>query len=495
MIVTVADIMKLEQLKNSPVKAGFEGLGNAVSAITIIEAPDIADWIYGGEILLTTLYGVTQANLPLKEYFEKLAQKGISAIMVKTGRMLQELPTELISVGNAYNIPVIELQLEVRYVDLINSGTRLIIDSQEQKLSYYMDIQRKLTKLMISGASVEEIIKYLEGKVHAKLTVLDEHHTELFYKAAPHVQSQETDASLTVPITCFGKTQGYLQALSAEAFSEEQCVVLKNAADIIAMEFMKRHYIAEIEQKYANDFMDELLSGNIDLPHVHEKIKLYEIDKQNCFMIAVVQAAQTTEQAKAISEEIFQLYNNRPGYLCRVRRDSITILWHGSQKEKNQAVQRFADGMKTNKTLLHCGVSSYGSKMQEIGKLQSEALSALNYAKLFGADIVNFGDMGVLKLFSRFSSREELAEMIPDCIRLLQEHDRSGGSAYLQTLDVVVECNYNLSLSAKKLYVHYKTMLHRAQRICEVGKISFESSHDRLQLEIGLKLLKLLREF
>lgn len=489
-MVTVADIMKLELLKDSPVKAGFAGLGNTVSAITIIEAPDIADWIYGGEILLTTLYGATQAKVPLGEFFEKLAQKGVSAIMVKTGRMLDQLPPEVLGVGEAYGIPIIELQLEVRYVDLINSGTRLLLDSQEQKLVYYMDIQRKLTKLMISGASVEEIIGYLEQKVHAKLSVLDAQHIELFHKAAPSAAIEESDALLTVPINCFGKTQGYLQAISTEPLSEEQCVVLKNAADIIAMEFMKRHYIAEIEQKYADDFMDELLSGNTELPHICEKIRRYGLDRHNCLVVAVVQGGE-----QGIDEQALTLLGKLPNCLCRVRSDSITVLWHGSQKQKAAAMGQITEALQACKALLHCGISTHGGKISEIGRLQSEALSALNYAKLFGAGIVKFGDMGVLKHFSRFSSREELVEMIPHCIRLLQEQDRSGGTSYLQTLEVIVECNYNLSLSAKKLYVHYKTILHRAQRICELGRISFESSHDRLQLEIGLKLHKLLKEY
>ncbi len=492
MIVTVADIMKLDLLKTSPVKAGFNGLGKQVTAITIIEAPDIAEWIYGGEILLTTLYSATQAKLPLKEYFEQLAQRGVSAIMVKTGRAIDQLPPELISVGNRYNIPIIELQLEVRYIDIINSGTRLLLDSSEQKLSYYMDIQRELTKLMISGTSVEEIIEYLEQKVHAKLSVLDEHHIELFQNTTTYTEKTASPAMMTVPISCFGKTQGYLQATSESLLSEEQCVILNNAADIIAMEFMKRHYIAEIEQKYANDFIDELLSGNVDLAHISEKLKLYGLRIDDNFVVAILQPAHGQAQPKAAMEQISKIFTNNPSWLCRVRSDSLTLLWHGSVEEKPTATTWAIDQLEPYRSQLYCGISNANTGISNIGKLQKEALDALNYAKLFETSIVDSNDLGVLKLFSRFSSREELWEMIPNCIKQLIEHDKANNTAYLHTLDVIIHSNYNLSLSAKKLYLHYKTILHRSQRISELGNISFESSHDRLQLEIGLKLYSLL---
>ena len=50
-ILTVADILKLDVLKNVSLCAGTGGLAKAVTGITTAEDPDLLQWLSGGKLL------------------------------------------------------------------------------------------------------------------------------------------------------------------------------------------------------------------------------------------------------------------------------------------------------------------------------------------------------------------------------------------------------------------------------------------------------------
>ena len=70
--LTVADILQLDILKNVTICAGAAGLSHFVTGITTAEDPDLIQWLTGGEILLTSLYGAVTGPLSFKEYIDAL---------------------------------------------------------------------------------------------------------------------------------------------------------------------------------------------------------------------------------------------------------------------------------------------------------------------------------------------------------------------------------------------------------------------------------------
>ena len=58
MPVTVGQILQLPVLKDARLLAGEEGLDRRVTSVTVGEVPDIADWLSGGEMVLSTMFAV-----------------------------------------------------------------------------------------------------------------------------------------------------------------------------------------------------------------------------------------------------------------------------------------------------------------------------------------------------------------------------------------------------------------------------------------------------
>ncbi len=75
----VADLLKLPLFEDARLMCGKKGLENPITGINIIEAPDVAQWIQGGEVLLTNLYSL-KALEPLPAFVKALAKKGLGAL-------------------------------------------------------------------------------------------------------------------------------------------------------------------------------------------------------------------------------------------------------------------------------------------------------------------------------------------------------------------------------------------------------------------------------
>ena len=89
---SVKDLLALSSLKNAIVLSGKQYLHKIVKGSTIMEAPDITDWLNGGELILTSLYPILSFNeKEQREFIGKLADKDISALIIKTHRFVKEI--------------------------------------------------------------------------------------------------------------------------------------------------------------------------------------------------------------------------------------------------------------------------------------------------------------------------------------------------------------------------------------------------------------------
>ena len=58
MPVTVKDVLQMECLSQARLVAGERGLDREVYWITVGEEPDLPEWVFGGELILSTLFAV-----------------------------------------------------------------------------------------------------------------------------------------------------------------------------------------------------------------------------------------------------------------------------------------------------------------------------------------------------------------------------------------------------------------------------------------------------
>lgn len=113
MSITVKEALKIGKLRQAKIVAGKKGLDNKINYVLTIDVPDAANWTKGYELLLTSTY-IFVANPELMETIVyKLAKRNTSALAIKTGRFLDQIPQQIIRAGNEKNLPIIELPTDV----------------------------------------------------------------------------------------------------------------------------------------------------------------------------------------------------------------------------------------------------------------------------------------------------------------------------------------------------------------------------------------------
>ena len=170
----VKDILKLSPLKNAIVLSGEQYLHKVVKGSTIMEAPDITDWLKGGELILTSLYPIRFFNeQEQKQFIAKLAEKEVSALVIKNHRFVNEIPQSIIDEGEKCKLPIIQIPKEVPYVDILYPVMEEILNTQVKKLQYYKEIHDQFTALSLADESPEKIIETLEKLIGNPVALFD----------------------------------------------------------------------------------------------------------------------------------------------------------------------------------------------------------------------------------------------------------------------------------------------------------------------------------
>ena len=114
MPVTVGQILELDVLKDARLLAGDEGLGRKVTSVTVGEVPDIADWLSGGELVLSTMFAVKGDLERQREFCRRVMLAGAAALFVKTTRFVENVPRDVLELAERRGFPIIEVPQGLR---------------------------------------------------------------------------------------------------------------------------------------------------------------------------------------------------------------------------------------------------------------------------------------------------------------------------------------------------------------------------------------------
>ena len=74
--ITVADLFRLPVMKDCYFLAGVEGSQKRhISRVSVMDAPDAANWMHGEELILTSGYAMRDNPMGLKELLVELNEK------------------------------------------------------------------------------------------------------------------------------------------------------------------------------------------------------------------------------------------------------------------------------------------------------------------------------------------------------------------------------------------------------------------------------------
>ncbi|TGE33460.1 PucR family transcriptional regulator [Desulfosporosinus sp. Sb-LF] len=549
MEITVKDAMRIGPLSTSEIVAGHQKLDNVVKGVTIMEAPDIVNWLAGGELLLTSLYSAPAGTLNYEDFVKKLADKGVAAIAIKVGRFVERVPEEMIEAANQYGLPIIELDANVRFVDVMYPIMAELFNNQVVKLNYYKIIQERFTTLALHCLGLERIIKTLEELIGNPVAVYDRDFksmsttnpqlerfievTDLFQRESLNDKlsfyrqmvkfpalGEEPVSQVVVPIQAFSQVKAYLTVVEVnKRLQEMDLICLEHAATVVTLDLVKKVAVQEIEQKFQNDLLENLITGKTALNNTLERAALIGWDLSKSYTIVLFNIdnidgilaksknSPDNMYLQALKSDVVSIITNAvrkhtKNYILGTKNDSIILLWPSSDdkyglleliKKTGKEIQEQIK-KKVKKVSVAIGIGDIALTVDEIPRSFKEAQDSITFGRMIqGQHVIGaFSELGVFRILCKFAERNELQNFVPKPLLKLIEYDKANETDLLKTLEIFLECNGNASKAAKKLFIHYKTILYRLERIKEITGMDLEINEHRLEIEMGLKIIHLL---
>jgi DNA-binding PucR family transcriptional regulator len=140
MSLTVREALSLNVLKGAKVVAGHKGLDNPIRWTHILDHPDVATWVKGGEILLTSGLGIYDDPQAQTKYMREAAEKKIAAVFVAVQEYMPQTTRQMRALADQYNLPLVELPQTTPFVEVTEAILRrLAARSPDAEREYLLD--------------------------------------------------------------------------------------------------------------------------------------------------------------------------------------------------------------------------------------------------------------------------------------------------------------------------------------------------------------------
>lgn len=537
--ILLKDIIDMPCFDRAKLVAGTVGRDVEVEGITIIEAPDIVNWIKGGEVLLTSFYSIDKDIDIQKKLVSKIAKKGSAALIIKTSRFLREIPKEIINLGNEIDFPIIEIPGELKYIDIMYPVMGEIFNDQVNRLNFFKECHEKFTELSLESKGITSIAQTLEDLVKNPVIIFNNDLEPIAfnnekYKKLEDVKKTSDKYILKLPlegneiytmvlheIKVFNDTKGYIGIVEEkDRIREMDFIALRSAATTFRLQMLKDIAVAEVELKHKGDLFDELIQGKFDsVQNILDRGNLLGWNLKKSFTVVIINMNKYDNyirKQKKLTEELYSLGEKIKKIIKRVlcyyvtdyisvnKGGSIIILWPINKMDDIKAtyknIKKF--GNKLIKDIIKeiydisisIGIGGVAESLEDIRKSYSEAKDAVNYGyRIFGNNAITiYDDLGVYRLLCEYDNREELKKFLHPALVKLQEYDREKNNELIDTLEMYMECNLNALKTSEKLFVHYKTVLYRLNKIKELTNLEIDDRNRMLEVEIGLKIMHII---
>ncbi|HED24668.1 MAG TPA: PucR family transcriptional regulator [Firmicutes bacterium] len=550
--ITVKEALSLNLVDRLKVVGGQKGLDRVIKLVNVIEVPDIMDWLIDGEFLLTTGYSFREYPELMKSLIPRMSESNSAALAIKTKRYMNEIPTEVISSANHFNIPLLEVPYDLSFSEIIAPILGVVFNKQNKILQKLEQGHKKLMDLALNGSPLEELCKETgklisnpvaimdrEGKLIVNQECPDQYKFELFFSDRSVEITKEklrfgnikevkysleytsdTDKPLTIkairiPIIADKYQYGHMVAIVNSPVSETDILMMERAATIAALEFTKRKAIFEIEKSYCNDFLEILLSGDFEnISEVIDRGKIFNLNLELPTAVLIINETSFNEikeinrymdiESLHSKEDLLRAINgflkqqSDQNLLAGIKGNNIIVIINTSTtnpvaalKDKVDDLTRFMDETTGPNMQIKVGVGRAYPDIRSINRSYEEAREALKIAQLSDeAGVVFFDNLGFYKILSE-KNRGELEQFVDELLKPVFEYDRRKNGDLVKTLQTYFETNRNLKLTSSRLYTHYNTVLYRIKKIEDLTGISFDDPESALNLEIAVNILKL----
>lgn len=560
--ISLKQLLENEVLKGAEILAGKSGISRRITNVNVMEVPDIIEWVKAGEFLITTAYSIKDNINVLLELIPKLNEKGVAGLGIKVGRYVREIPQNTIDLADKLNFPIVQVPFNVSHTDVISIILNLVI---EEQMGIHLKIEKFITEvmdIMMKGGTLNEIARKLyenighpvaiyenigdsceiicdseEDDVYAAVLnrrlidkIINEQknlnlkntriETDGIYNESTQVIMGKSIRRINIPIIIEKIQYGYIFIwIDKKELDLYDKLLIESYVHIIALNFVKKLSLSNMESKYRLEFFNNLLSNdgnrqneaiesaktfNFKLGLKYTALIIYFYDYLKSKHIGLNKSnfnKNIITNSIAIIDRIIRGQKERILYVDKS--DSIVILYGSEPAEKPELIKKkvicFCKSIemellrKFKEQRFKIGIGRAYIDTSKLNKSYEQAKVVVEkFNKSNTENILHYDDLGLYAILCFDGIQGELVRFCNDTINPIIEYDKLNNTELVRTLRAYFECNGNMKKISKAMFMHYNTIVYRIQKIKDIVGVDFENGDNRLKFEIALKALELI---
>ncbi|MGW2773433.1 PucR family transcriptional regulator [Streptomyces olivaceoviridis] len=527
--ITVQRALELPGLRSGlpEVLAGADRLGRTVRWVHAGEVPNIASLLKGGELLLTTGYGLGTRPAEQRAFVRTLAERGIAALVVELGPRFTRLPAALVDTARAAGLPLVQLHREVPFVTVTEEIHTEIVNGHYALLQRAEEVHRRCTEALLGGGGVPQVLDILAG-FGDNPVFLETADGRLLYAAGagpegadplqvweglrgPHKQAPPPAGSVLVDVPGGGPgTAGAVRArlvlLPVRApLAPVHRIAAERAAGILAVVLMQARQEEELAARGRGDFLTDLAEARIAAEDAPAQARVLGFKPGDSPLLPVVMRIGDSLSpgggwavlARAVSEELATvgvpvLLGVRP-----VEGRVLVLLGLRSESERAAVADRVAAALRAG--VERAGMRRAGSPppvvVVGVAGGWAAASAGLRHAAETATAAQGLTDrpwydarrLDIDLLLWRLRDHPDLAAFVDRAIGPLRDHDHRSRPPLLPTLETYLAHAGRKAETARELHLNRQTLYNRLARIGELLGTDLDDPQTVLALSLALR--------
>lgn len=550
MAYTVRKLLESEQFPKMKLLCGEKGLDLEVKGIRIIEIEDMERYLTGGEILITSFQVYLSCNdREVEQHFEDLVKNDISGFIVKkrkeydpTGRRLSLLEKHC----KKYEIPLVEISEDLHYWGIIRYVIMQVFDKATARLKYFKITHDNFNAFILNNNgscnTASNIIKFLSVMIenpvvlyygnlncmvstnsdNSKLILSDEiqpYKPNIITKFQYMKQMKGSCVQYVVKFAILSEVEIYITITEENReLTELDYMAIENAIINLQYGFLSEFAQDEVKKKYQRDLIHNILNGLLSSKEMTEAAAQLGMKESDTYRVVDfhtikknVQSKYTKEQLHEVGVIVSELKHLLPDALIYRNMDQIVMIqqvdsnqteleYQKEMEEVEDVIQRSILYRKKD-TDFQIGIGKSVEGYQRLKESYHEASRAIKYIDIIrlvtgdkNKSVVHYSNLGFFQIFGEIDDVTELERYIPETLKKLYLYDDEHKGELITTLQMYLRNNQSIKKTADAMFVHYRTISYRLEKIKQISGINFNDANEVLAVSNGLIIYKMLKE-
>ena len=550
MAYTVRKLLESEQFPKMKLLCGEKGLDLEVKGIRIIEIEDMERYLTGGEILITSFQVYLSCNnREVEQHFEDLVKSDISGFIVKkrkeydpTGRRLSLLEKHC----KKYEISLVEISEDLHYWGIIRYVIMQVFDKATARLKYFKITHDNFNAFILNNNgscnTASDIIKFLSVMIenpvvlyygnlncmvstnsdNSKLILSDEiqpYKPNIITKFQYMKQMKGSCVQYVVKFAILNEMEIYITITEENReLIELDYMAIENAIINLQYGFLSEFAQDEVKKKYQRDIVHNILNGLLSSKEMTEAAAQLGMKESDTYRVVDfhtikknAQRKYTKEQLQEVGVIVGELMYLLPDALIYRNMDQIVMIqkvdsnqteleYQKEMEEVEDVIQRSILYRKKD-TDFQIGIGKSVKGYQRLKESYHEASRAIKYIDIIrlvtgdkNKSVVHYSNLGFFQIFGEIDDVTELERYIPETLKKLYLYDDEHKGELITTLQMYLRNNQSIKKTAGAMFVHYRTISYRLEKIKQISGINFDNANEMLAVSNGLIIYKMLKE-